>query len=93
MATKAISARIKLGILAQLKMERANGIRTNALINDALCMYLEWLDCYREGKSFPDDQAATYDMFLARWHRHVYTKYYLPKLQNSPDKNQKYYIL
>lgn len=74
MATKAISARIKEATYGMLLMERANGIKTNTAINDALSMYLEFLDAVRESRCHPDDAATILDMFLAKWKtKAVYT--------------------
>lgn len=67
MATKAISARIKEATYGMLLMERANGIKTNTAINDALSMYLEFLDAVRESRCHPDDAGSILDMFLAKW--------------------------
>ena len=48
--TKPISARIKAAVLDQMNMEKCNGIKTNAAINDGLQMFLELLDIAREHK-------------------------------------------
>lgn len=67
MATKAISARIKEATYGMLLMERANGIKSNTAINDALSMYLEFLDAVRESRCHPDDAGTIIDMFVAKW--------------------------
>ena len=67
MASKAISARIKEATYGMLLMERANGIKSNTAINDALSMYLEFLDAVRESRCHPDDAGAIIDMFIAKW--------------------------
>lgn len=66
--TKAISARIKESTLGMLEMERANGLKTNRVINDALCMYLEFLDIVRETRGQEYDQKKDeFDKFFRRW--------------------------
>lgn len=74
MATKAISARINEATYGMLLMERANGLKTNTVINDALSMYLEFLDTVRECRNQPDKAATIKGMFVAKWNtKIVYT--------------------
>lgn len=67
--TRPISARIKESTLGMLEMERANGLKTNRVINDALCMYLEFLDLFRQTRGqdvgLNNDE---FERFLRRWH-------------------------
>ncbi len=72
--THPISARIKEALLGQLEMERCNGIKTNWLINEAIAMYLEFLDEIRDNSDSPAAKDRRMQNLTSKWrNRIVYT--------------------
>ncbi len=65
--THQITASINEALLAQLQLERSNGIETNWLVNEALEMYLDALDAVRAAKRREENAVYIYDVFLSRW--------------------------
>lgn len=65
--THQITASINEALIAQLQMERSNGIETNWLVNEALEMYIDALDAVRASKRCVENAVYIYDLFLARW--------------------------
>ena len=75
--SKAISARIRDALHAQLQLERANGLHPNRVLNDALTMYIELLDLLRENHNHPGEvnEDLCDQLFLLKWKRQITKKY------------------
>lgn len=72
---KAISARIDKKLLQELDLEVAIGTgNRNKIINDAVRMYMDFLDTQRQCAVIADLQGryAERELFLARWFNKIF---------------------